>query len=113
MALKAGSVDDFNGSMAEAMENAFQSLWAANKDVPLGEAGETDRQILFSAIAQGVVSYLSDNLNDALDIEVSVTQDSSNNITSANGSVSVTQNGGAGNRVSASGQATNLVLNTE
>lgn len=113
MALKAGSVDDFNDSMAEAIETAFQTLWAANKSIPLGNAGEIDRQILFSAIAQGVVTYLSDNLNGSLDISVNVTQDSSNNVTSGNGSVSVTQNSGAGNRVTASGQATNVVLNTE
>jgi len=61
MALKPGTIADFTGSMAEAMDEAFQSEWSIVKDTPLSAAGEEDRKILFVAIAQGVLNYLEEN----------------------------------------------------
>ena len=58
MALKAGHVADFADSMAEAIEQAFQSEWSAAKATALPLAGEVDRKILFAAVAQGVLNYL-------------------------------------------------------
>ena len=75
MTLKPGSVDDFSGSMAQAMETAFQAEWLAVKDraLPSG-SGEEDRKILFSAIAKGVVKHLKENAGLAFQIDVAVTQ---------------------------------------
>jgi len=74
MALKPGSVNDFTGSMAEAMDQAFRSQWNAVKGSALPSSGEEDRKILFTAIAQGVVKHLQDNANEAFRIGVRVTQ---------------------------------------
>lgn len=113
MALKPGSVSDFSNSMAAAMEQAFLDEWNTVKGEALPEAGEEERKILFAAVAQGLVSYLKDNINDALEIDVSVTQQSSNQVTSSSGSITVTQDAGAGNRVESEGQATSVELLTE
>ena len=110
MALKSGSVSNFNDSMAEAMEQAFQDEWNAVKGEPLPEGGEEERKILFAAVAQGMLSYVSDNINASLTIDVAVTQEISNQIDSAGGGVNVTQNSGSGNRVESEGQATNVEL---
>jgi hypothetical protein len=61
--LKAGTVANFGGSLAEAIYQAMQSEWQAVKGQPLSEddPGREDRRILFCAIAQGVLQYLSDN----------------------------------------------------
>ena len=74
MALKAGTVANFNGSMAEAMEQAFESEWLDLKEEALPGGGEDERKILFAAVAQGVVNYLQANINDSINIDVSVTQ---------------------------------------
>ncbi len=58
MALKAGHVADFAGSMAEAIEQAFQAEWTAARTTALPQAGAVDRKILFAAVAQGVLNYL-------------------------------------------------------
>jgi hypothetical protein len=113
MALKAGTFGNFSGSMAEAMEQAFQSEWNATKSTALGDHGEEDRRILFAAIAQGVIGYLKDNIEDALQIDVEVEQNSGNNISSSNGSVTVTQQSGSSNRVQSQGQASGITLATE
>ena len=109
MALKAGTVSNFSNSMAAAIEQAFQTEWNTHKDIELGDAGEEDRKILFAAIAQGVVEYLSDNINSSLQIEVEVKQDN-DNITSSNTSTTVTQQSGSSNRVVSNGEATNIEL---
>ena len=72
-----------------------------------------DRKILFAAIAQGIVNYLKDNINDSLEIDVSVSQSSSNQITSKNSTVTVTQQLDSSNRVVSTGKATNIELKTE
>lgn len=69
MAIKAGTVTDFAGSMAEAMEEAMEQEYLAVKGEPLSSQGQEDRRLLLVAIAQGVVRHLKDNL-DAWKIEV-------------------------------------------
>lgn len=63
MVLKAGTMrgTDFAGSMAEAMEKAFEVEWRAVKKSALPTAGQEDRRLLFIAIAQGVVRHLKEN----------------------------------------------------
>lgn len=74
MPLKAGTVTDFSGSMAEAMEQAFEAAWEAVKGESLPAAGRDDRRLLLSAIAQGVVKHLAEQAGDAFEIGVEVTQ---------------------------------------
>jgi hypothetical protein len=62
--LKAGTVADFAGSMAEAIETAFNTEWNNNKETP--PASSDDRKILFAAIAQGILNYLKDNQNNMI-----------------------------------------------
>ena len=66
MALKAGHVDDFSGSLAEAIENAMKEEWQAVKGEPMPDTDPNDRRILFVAIAQGVLGYLNAHTNDAI-----------------------------------------------
>lgn len=68
-ALKAGSAKtpgEFANSMASAIEAAMQAEWLAIKGVPMpsGAEGAQDRQMLFAAIAQGVLQYLRDHRHD-------------------------------------------------
>lgn len=71
MALKAGSLkkeNNYAGSMAEAIEHAFQEEWP---HVMGGEKPKSNPQmkLLFIAIAQGVVKYLSTH-SDSFEVEV-------------------------------------------
>ncbi|MGD8910040.1 MAG: hypothetical protein PVI92_11915 [Chromatiales bacterium] len=115
MALKAGTLSDFDDSMAEAMENALATLWLAKTGQPLPDATQEDRRLMFIAIAQGVVRHLKDNAAGAFDISVNVSQNdtplvNSYGTTSTSGAhnhtVTVTQNSGAGNKVQSSGSGT-------
>lgn len=74
MALKAGTVASFGGSLAEAMDNAMKQEWQAVKGVPLPSQGQEDRRLLFAAIAQGIFVYLKANEDELM-----------NNITLDNG----------------------------
>jgi hypothetical protein len=74
MALKAGTVANFNNSLANEMEQAFQSEWQTVIGEALPDGGERERKILFAAIAQGLLSYLESNINGSLEVDVSVTQ---------------------------------------
>ncbi len=77
MTLKPGTVDDFSGSMAQAMDEAFKAEWLAVKGTPLpAVSGEEDRKILFSAISKGVVKHLREKVGAAFQIDVQVTQKS-------------------------------------
>lgn len=58
MALKAGRVLDFDGSLAEAMEVAMREEWQAVKGVPLPDQGRDDRRVLFAAVARGLFAFL-------------------------------------------------------
>jgi len=61
--LKAGSIDDMANSMAEAIDNAMKTAWpAAFPGQSLPEQGKRDRQVLFVAIANGVLGYLHAHL---------------------------------------------------
>ena len=51
MPIKAGTVDSFSDSMAEAMEHALKTEWNKIKDEDLSDAGAEDRRMLFVAIA--------------------------------------------------------------
>lgn len=65
--LKAGSFDDLANSMAGAIDAAMRAEWQRAKDQPLPSGvGEEDRQILFAAIAKGVLRYLHDHRADLL-----------------------------------------------
>lgn len=64
MALKPGSVADFAGSLAEAMEIAMNQEWQAVKGVPLPELGVDDRRLLLVAISRGLFQFLKANEND-------------------------------------------------
>jgi hypothetical protein len=57
-ALKGGSVADFTATMAEAIEQAMEKEWQANKGSALPEDGKVERRILFAAIASGILNYL-------------------------------------------------------
>lgn len=61
MALKAGRVGDFGGSLAAAMETAMADEWLAVKGVPLPNMGVDDRRLLFVAVARGLFNYLKAN----------------------------------------------------
>jgi hypothetical protein len=64
--LKAGTVanpTEFAASMAQYMEEAMKREWQAVKGRPLPAfIGEQDRKILFAAVAQGVIHFLTHNL---------------------------------------------------
>lgn len=61
MALKAGTVNDFSGSLTAAMELAMAEQWQLAKGSVLPGVGEDDRRLLFAAISQGLFKYLHDN----------------------------------------------------
>jgi hypothetical protein len=107
MALKAGTVSDFSDSLAAAIEHALEVEWELVKGETLPADGQADRRLLFVAIAQGIVRYLSENDEASFDVHtVEVTQKTGNNITSRGtiGSqiIDVTQRSGD-NRVQSSG----------
>ncbi len=103
MALKAGSWDDLEDSMAGAIEEALAEQWQSAYGEEVSEAGRKDRRVLFSAIAQGVVNYLKAGAYESIRVvEVDVTQDDQQ-ITSSGGLVTVTQDAGTGNRVRSTG----------
>lgn len=65
--LKAGRVNDFSNSMAEAIETAMKQEWHAVKGEWLpAPLGEEDRRILFVAVARGVLGYLKAHQADIL-----------------------------------------------
>lgn len=60
--LKAGTVVDFNDSLAAEMEAAMKAEWISVKGEPLPfPTGEEDRKIMFVAIARGLLKYLTDH----------------------------------------------------
>jgi hypothetical protein len=58
MALKAGTVQSFRGTLGEAIEAAFAAEMMAVKGQPLPDFGVEERRILFAAVAQAVLGYL-------------------------------------------------------
>ena len=76
MELKAGTLDDFNNSMAAAIESAFELVWHDRMGTPLPDETRDDRRMMFVAIAQGVIQHLKNNATDAFDLDVTVDQTS-------------------------------------
>lgn len=62
MALKPGSISDFDNSMAQEMEKAFFDNWPKvmgnNTDIP---ESNNQMKLMFIAIAIGVVEHLKKN----------------------------------------------------
>lgn len=61
MALKAGTVLDFSGSLTAAMELAMGQQWQLAKGAALPGTGADERRLLFAAIAQGLFVFLKAN----------------------------------------------------
>ena len=59
MVLKAGSTADFEGSLAQAMDEAFKREWRQVMGEELSESRRRDLQLLLRAIAQGIVAHLT------------------------------------------------------
>lgn len=72
--LKAGTPDDLGGSMAEAMEQAFEKTWGEHKETELSGRGRDERRILFVAVAQGILRYLKEHAPEGFEVDVEVTQ---------------------------------------
>jgi hypothetical protein len=63
--LKAGSVTDFSDSMAAAIEAAMQEEWEIARGTPMPSGpGDTDRKVMFAAVAKGVLRYLYTHRTD-------------------------------------------------
>jgi len=64
--LKAGTADNLSASLALYMDTAMKNEWQAMKGeaLPKDDQGAQDRQILFAAIAQGVLKFLEDHRVD-------------------------------------------------
>ncbi len=64
--LKAGTVDNFASSLASYIDKAMQNEWHLHKGEYLPDQGQgaDDRRILFAAIAQGVMKFLVDHVDD-------------------------------------------------
>jgi hypothetical protein len=115
MAIKAGTVADFENSMAEAIEDALKAEWSTVKEIDFPNNDPEDRRLLFVAIAQGIVRYLKDNAEFSIVVHsVNVTQnDADIDVSGPSGgpstgiyhthSVNVDQVSGAGNRVVSTG----------
>lgn len=75
MGVKAGTSasGEWSGSMAEAMENALIREYEQVRGEAMPTMGVEDRQMLFAAIAQGVIKHLSENMN-AFTVTVEVQQ---------------------------------------
>ena len=71
MALKAGTIQDYVNSMAQAMENAFLEEWPRimSDDQPKPKSND-QMKLLFIAIAQGVVRHLADH-PESFDVSIS------------------------------------------
>lgn len=64
MSMRAGTVDQFVNSLAEAIEDSLAAETLAKKGRPLPDQNKEDRRILFAAIAQGVLGYLRNHQSD-------------------------------------------------
>jgi len=63
---KPGTMTNFSGSMAQAIESEYEAIWNSLKEEPLPNEGREDRRMLFVAIARGVVKHLEQNAYDGL-----------------------------------------------
>ena len=88
MGLKPGTVADFGGSLAEAIDNAMKTEWQAVKNVPLPSEGQDDRRLLFAAIAQGLFNFLRANQNELIN---NIALDDGGGLSSSSQNYEVTQ----------------------
>ncbi len=73
MALKPGSVNDMTNSMAQKIADYMESEWlVAYPGDKLPSQGRLDRNVLFAAIAKGVLGYLHQNLDS---LETTIVKD--------------------------------------
>ncbi len=61
MALKPGTVADYDGSMAKAIENAMRQEWPNVMGAGTSFDSNPQLKLLCVAVAQGVIRYLRDN----------------------------------------------------
>jgi hypothetical protein len=84
--LKAGNKNDYDKSMAQAIENAFKEEWRMvmqNGDInsePKPPAFNDQMRIMFVAVAQGVIQHLKEN-PDAFKITVNTSSGGGGNHT--------------------------------
>ncbi|SHN08903.1 hypothetical protein [Rhizobacter sp. OV335] len=65
--LKAGQTDNMADSLAQYIDTAMHNEWKLTKGEELPDKeGAEDRQILFAAIAQGVLKFLEDHRVDLI-----------------------------------------------
>jgi hypothetical protein len=86
MSLKAGKPKKYESStgveanmsdsMALDMVNAMKRIWNGVYGQDLPDEGETEREVMFAAIAQGVVKHLTARLGGAVTIDVNTEQTS-------------------------------------
>ncbi|UCF91866.1 MAG: hypothetical protein JSW39_26945 [Desulfobacterales bacterium] len=125
MELKAGTLDDFNNSMAAAIESAFERVWSDRMGTPLPDETRDDRRMMFVAIAQGVIRHLKDNAVQGFDVDVAVGQTvggtSGGPLMASTGDtttgvhfhdVEVTQTNTAGNMIQSEGRGTVTIVTT-
>ena len=118
MALKPGTLSDYNGSMAEAIEQAFGAVWTERMGSSLPTQMQQDRRMMFVAIAQGVIKHLRDEAAASFDVAVDVEQTTPRIASSGTASgahthpVTVTQSSNSSNRVQSTGNGT-VTLNTD
>lgn len=73
----SGGVDaNMSDSMALEMVNAMKQIWKGVYGEDLPDEGDTEREVMFAAIAQGVVKHLINRLGAAVTIDVSTEQTS-------------------------------------
>lgn len=73
--LKAGTWEDFGGSMAEAIDREFVDMWnMLYPQNPLPDKGKKYRRLLFIAIAKGVIKHLRDRTHEGFDVKIDVIQ---------------------------------------
>jgi hypothetical protein len=93
MKLKAGTLDDFDDSMAKAMEHAFETIWLEQKGCALSEASRDDRRMLFAAVAQGVVKHLQTTASATFQVDVTVEHTGSSSTSVGEGTVALNTEG--------------------
>ena len=56
--LYGGRISDFEDSMAQEIENAYNAVLSENGKQPLPSSDALDRRMLFIAISRGVINHL-------------------------------------------------------
>lgn len=61
--------EEWNNSMAKAMDEALEKEWLALEGTPLPEEGKVHRQMLLAAICQGILRHLKDAAEESFVVE--------------------------------------------